>query len=156
MYTSQIFRSQIHRRGATVGIPTRPLHGHVTPPFNLLHHILIEITIILLVCHNFLIQNLIRYHKMDNDNDNHHDVSDDGDSDVADLQNGLEGITISTSRSQISALTQNLIVCSVCEMAFETKGHLRRHVKNVHAEDLGRFLYFVQLVHVQLVQPVQK
>ena len=93
---------------------------------------------------------------MDNDNDNHHDVSDDGDSDVADLQNGLEGITISTSRSQISALTQNLIVCSVCEMAFETKGHLRRHVKNVHAEDLGRFLYFVQLVHVQLVQPVQK
>ena len=55
---------------------------------------------------------------------------------IDELTDGLESITIDTSRSKISRLTSGMFVCSVCELAQETFGQLRRHVKDVHSEDL--------------------
>jgi hypothetical protein len=55
---------------------------------------------------------------------------------VDEITNGLDDITIDTSRSEISRRTADLFVCSVCEIAHETFGQLRRHVKKAHAEDL--------------------
>jgi len=56
--------------------------------------------------------------------------------DIDALADVFEGITVDTSRRAINRMTDGLIVCSVCEFAFETFGKLRQHVRNVHAEDL--------------------
>jgi hypothetical protein len=56
---------------------------------------------------------------------------------VDELEDALKTTTNDTSRNAISGImSENLWECSVCEFAFESRGLLKEHVQQKHAEDL--------------------